>query len=508
MKFPLKMSKRINSKVLVALALLLTVAAPLLLSRKAGNSNITAENADRRINIVSPHNDAICREFGEAFQEWWMKKTGESVYVNWLRPGGTSEIRMVIDGRFAAAEKTGDEGIGIDVFFGGGDYEFSVQAGQDRFAKLSVFQDNREWFQDDIIPGSFSGETYYDKNHTWVGVCLSRFGICYNEDLLKHRGLEPPVRWADLGDPRYFGGIALSDPNKSGSVARAFEMLIQQQMQETAETSVLNPGERPESYAIRVRSDGWDKGINLIQKIAANARYFTDSATKVPHDVAYGNAVAGMCVDFYGRTYEEILKREDGSSRMRWISPEGGTSMSVDPVAVFKGAPDDEIAQAFVEFLLTETGQLLWNTRPGAPNGARYHALRRMPIRGDVYTEDNMQYFTDPENPYEQTSDFVYKRELTGKGFKAIQFVIRVICLDVHDEIKKAWLALTKAGMPDRARRVFMDTTLVSYQNTMSNIRLQLEEGSKVEVSRRAVRLAKLFRKNYQLATELAKEDK
>jgi len=502
------LGKWINSKSVVALALVLCVAAPLLLSRKAGTGKITAENADRRISIITPHNETIRREFGEAFQSWWAEKTGETVYVNWLTPGGTSEIRMILDGRFAAAKKTGDEGIGIDIFFGGGDYEFGIQAKKDRLAKLTVFEKHPEWFGEKAMPQSFSGETYYAKDHTWVGVCLSRFGICYNVDVLKRKGLEPPVVWEDLADPKYFGAIALSDPNKSGSVARAFEMLIQQQMHETAATAKREPGETPESFQMRVRSEGWDKGINLIQKIGANARYFTDSSTKIPHDVASGDAAAGMCVDFYGRTYEEMLKKEDGSSRIHWISPKGGTSMSVDPVAVLKGAPDPEIAQAFVEFLVSEKGQVLWNTKPGSPNGTKHHALRRMPVRRDVYTAENTQHFTDPENPYDQTGGFVYQRELTGKGFKSLQFVIRVICLEAHEEIKEAWVKLTKAGMPERATKVFSDTTLVSYQNTMGDMRRQLSEGSKVETARMAVRLGKYFRKNYKLAGELAEEGK
>ena len=478
------------------------------MSRKAGGGDVTAENADRRINIVTPHNETIRREFGEAFQAWWKDKTGETVYVNWLNPGGTSEIRMILDGRFAAAEKTGDEGIGIDIFFGGGDYEFGIQAKAGRFTKLKVFDDHPDWFKDSTVPQSFSGERYYDADHTWVGVCLSRFGICYNEDVIKRKGIEPPTQWSDLADPKYFGAIALSDPNKSGSVARAFEMLIQQQMHETAATAKREPGESDEKFTMRVRSEGWDKGINLIQKISANARYFTDSSTKIPHDVAYGNAAAGMCVDFYGRTYEELLRKEDGTSRMRWISPQGGTSMSVDPVAVFKGAPDEELAQAFVEFLLTEQGQLLWNAKPGTPIGTKHHALRRMPIRRDIYTEKNLQYFTDPENPYDRTGGFVYQRELTGKGFKSIQFIVRVICLDAHEELKKAWVKLSKEGMPERATKVFSDTTLVSYQNAMGDMRRQLEKGTKVETARLAVRLGKFFRKNYKLAADLAEEGK
>ena len=58
---------------------MVTVAAPLVLSRKSGSSKVTAENADRRINIVTPHNETIRREFGEAFQVWWEEKTGDGV---------------------------------------------------------------------------------------------------------------------------------------------------------------------------------------------------------------------------------------------------------------------------------------------------------------------------------------------------------------------------------------------------------------------------------------------
>ena len=495
-----------NSKVMVAAALVLCIAAPLLLSRKQETGNVTVENADYRINIITPHNETIRREFGEAFQVWWKEKTGKTVYVNWLTPGGTSEIRKIINGKFKAAKEVGDEGIGIDVFFGGGDYDFHEQAKANQLAKLEVFSKHPEWFEKDVIPASFTGEMYYDPGHAWVGVCLSRFGICYNVDSLKRLKLDPPTRWSDLGDPKYFGNIALADPSKSGSVSRAFEMLIQEQMHASIASLKRRPGETDEQLVMRARSTGWDNGINLIQKIAANARYFTDSSTKIPHDVAQGNAAAGMCLDFYGRTYEEMLKKEDGSTRLRWISPEGGTSMSVDPVAVLKGAPNPRVAQAFVEFLLTEKGQLLWNARPGTPGGTKYRALRRMPVRRDIYTAENILHFADPSNPYDEVGGFQYKRELTGEGFKAIQFIIRVMCLDSHRELKEAWQALAENGMPERAVKVFSDTMFVSYQNAMGSIRKQLSDGSKVQSANMAVRIGNYFRKNYRLAEKIAEE--
>ncbi|MCA9916250.1 MAG: ABC transporter substrate-binding protein, partial [Anaerolineae bacterium] len=258
--------KWINNKSFVALALVACVATPILLSKKQDGGDVRVEHADRRINIITPHNETIRREFGEAFQSWWKGKTGETVYVNWLTPGGTSEIRKILDGKYAAAEKVGDEGVGIDIFFGGGDYDFKQQGDKGHLAPLEVFAQHPEWFAQDVIPSAFTGETYYDKNKCWVGVCLSQFGICYNIDALKRRGLEPPTQWTDLADPRYFGGIALADPSKSGSVARAFEMLIQQQMHEALAGAKHRPGETRKQLEMRARSEGWDRGINLIQR--------------------------------------------------------------------------------------------------------------------------------------------------------------------------------------------------------------------------------------------------
>jgi len=498
--------KWINSKSLVGLALVVCVATPLLLGGKQDIGNLTKKDADGRINIITPHNETIRREFGEAFQDWWKTKTGEAIYVNWLTPGGTSEIRKIINGKYAAAQKTGDEGIGIDVFFGGGDYDFKLQSEKGHLAPLDVFKKHPEWFVPEVIPAEFTGESYYDKKKCWVGVCLSRFGICYNVDVLQRLGLDPPTEWSDLGDPRYFGSIALADPTKSGSVARAFEMLIQQQIHEAHRNNKRKPGETKEQFTMRACSNGWDRGINLIQRISANARYFTDSSTKIPHDVAQGNAAAGMAIDFYGRTYEQRFMKENGSSRMRWVSPKAGTSISVDPVAVMRGAPNPKVAQAFIEFLLTERGQLLWNAKPGTPNGPKYRSLRRMPVRRDLYTKENTSHFTDPANPYEEAGGFVYQTEFTGKGFKAIQFIIRVICLDSHDELKDAWKKIADAGMPTRATKAFFDTTRVSYQNAMGYIRTQIDEGAKLKTAKMAVQLGKYFRKNYKLAGKLAEK--
>ena len=188
-----------------------------------------AGDSQDRLVIITPHNDSIRNEFGEAFAEHWKEKTGRSIYIDWRAPGGGGDILRIIDGSYAAAEGLGREGTELDVFFGGGTKDFIKQASLDHLAKIEVFETHPEWFGEDKLPSGFSGETYYDAGHRWVGACVSQFGIVYNRDVLDWMGVSPPQEWSDLGDPLYFGKLALADPTKSSSVTQAFEMLVQEQ---------------------------------------------------------------------------------------------------------------------------------------------------------------------------------------------------------------------------------------------------------------------------------------
>jgi ABC-type Fe3+ transport system substrate-binding protein len=474
----------------VLILLAIVVAAPLLLRRDTEVAK--AEEGQDRLVIITPHNDSIRNEFGEAFAEHWKEKTGRTIYIDWRAPGGGGDILRIIDGSFAAADDLGKEGTELDVFFGGGTKDFIKQASLGHLAKIEVFNTHPEWFGDDKLPAGFSGETYYDADHRWVGVCVSQFGIVYNRDVIEWMGVTAPQEWSDLADPRYFGKLALADPTKSSSVTQSFEMIVQEQMQEV----IREQGDSPES-----RAKGWARGMNILQDFAANARYFTDSSTKIPYDVAMGNSAAGTCIDFYGRSFEDAVRDHAGKSRVRWISPVGGTSLNVDSVAIFRGAPQMEIAQEFVVFLLSEKGQLLWNKKPGSPGGPKERALRRLPVRRDFYAAKWMEDFTDADAlPYERTGQFVYQPELTSKAFNALRVIFRAMCMDPHEEMKEAWRKLAVEGDGDRS--VFHDVSIVNYERVMNELVPLVKDGDPIELTRTMTDISKQFRENYRKAAE------
>ncbi len=472
------------------------VALPLILRQHDGAAD--PRTADDTLVVLSPHNASIRQEFGEAFARYWKGKTGRAIYFDWRTPGGGSEIRMVLDAGFKAAADDGREGIGVDLFFGGGEPDFVGQAKLGRFVSLKVFERQPDWFvANGPVPESFTGERYYAADHVWVGTCLSQFGICYNPDFLKRLGIAPPVRWADLGDPAYAGTLVLADPTKSGSVARTFELLVQGEIQR----ELAEPG-ADRSTAI---ANGWDDGLRLIQRMAANARNFTDSASKIPLEVGQGNAAAGMCIDFYGKSFATELTSRNGNPRLVWLAPLNGTTLAADPIAILKGAPHPETAQAFVEFCLTKEGQMLWFGKPGTPGGPVSKALHRLPIRRDVYEPGFLSRSTMPDAaPYQDPGNLIYQPELTGAAFNTLRELVKIMCIDSHEEMTEAWKVMRQAGMPPDALTIFSDLSRVGYA-AVGHGDPAFSGKNTLKTAEHAADLGGWFRSNYLKAAEIAR---
>jgi ABC-type Fe3+ transport system substrate-binding protein len=533
--------------------IIFTLLATLVLPFALRPDRETAGKADEKLVIITPHNEAIRHEFGIAFAKWYRERTGKTVALDWRLIGGTTEIAKYLEGEYTAGfrnlwvSKQGkrwsnevlsgfangalppdapaeakearaaflasDVGCGIDLFYGGGSYDFIRQAQAGRLVDSGILRTHPEWFADEVIPREFAGEVYWDKDGLWVGTVLSSFGIIANKDSLARLGVETPRAWADLADPRYAGEVALADPTKSGSIAKAFENVVQQQMQrvvnERMSVARFANEEARKAAEARAVAEGWTEGIKLLQKIGANARYFTDSAQKVPIDVAAGDCAVGMGIDFFGRQQQEAVRRRGANDRLTYVSPEGGAVASVDPVGILRGAPNKAAAVAFIEYSLTMEGQKLWNLKPGVEGGPEYFALRRLPVRKDFYEIEGIaELRSDPgELPYaEQADRLIYRPEWTGRFFRELAFTVRVMCLDTQPELKRAWRALIDAGMPAEALAVFEDVSAVAYQEAGGRIKAALRSKNKVDEIKLANELGNKFRAQYLKVVEMAEK--
>ena len=548
-------------KLLIVLALAVVLGLPFLLQK----SEKVSRFADDTVVIITPHTESIRYEFGRAFERWYEEKTGRSIYVDYRVIGGTSEIGKFLNSEYTNSfrnhwendlgqdwtiavqeafsdpysvpldDTPGDDtpaeaarraflasesSSGIDVFFGGGTYDFRKQAASGHLVDAGLLESRADWFQETVVPGEIppaiprkiSGESFYDAEGRWYGTVLSSYGIIYNRDALERLGLkDEPRQWVDLTDPLYFGQIAVSDPTKSGSMAQAFEMIIQQQMHlaldERRKTKDEGSKLQDEEEAVRL---GWIRGLRIVQKIAANARYFTDTSQKPNIDVATGDCAAGMSIDFYGRFQQENILDRSGDDRFGFHVPVGGTTVSADPIGLLRGARNKEQAILFIEFVLSLEGQKLWNFRVDEPDGPELFSLRRPPIRPELYGPDLNDKRSDSSfNPYVAARDFTYRGDWTGRLFSEIRTIIRICFIDVRKELVEAWGAIIQArnegrhADADRAERILQDMSPITYDDAVTTIDAVLK-APRIEEVRLARELSEHFRQQYKEARRIA----
>ncbi|HEX4794986.1 MAG TPA: ABC transporter substrate-binding protein [Humisphaera sp.] len=405
----------------------LVLAAPFALRSAVmrRETSTTDANAERLV-IVTPHPDDIRREFARAFDRWHREKFGSGVSIDYRVPGGSTDVRRLLEAVYQPFrdKTTGrlapDAQVGIDVVFGGGDFFFDSE-----LKPLGVLQPMHlptQLLADAFPQPALAGVKLYDSSKApdgspapmWVGSCLSSFGILYNPDIYRALGLPEPSEdhgWQDLTDPRLAGLLALADPSHSGSAAVAYEMVIQRAMADAEadifarEPSIkaLSKADLSKNAAYQAAiAAGWKRGMAQLLKIAANARYFTDSSPIVPLDVSRGDSAAGIGIDYYARVTAEMI----GASRVRFIAPIGATAITPDPVAILHGVSGRrlELATHFIEYCLSQEGQRLWILKPGTPGGPEQRGLRRPPVRSDVYRDQTN--WTDDVNPFKTAAGF------------------------------------------------------------------------------------------------------
>ncbi|MEM8738577.1 MAG: extracellular solute-binding protein [Planctomycetota bacterium] len=436
------MRERVRQWLVLGL-MLAVVAVPFALRGEGAGGSGEAIRAGRAETLVvyTPHNEQIRFEMAAGFNRWRASRGETPVRFDWRAGGGTTDLRRTVLAQFEAKANRGEEdrGIGADLFFGGGTYDHDKLAGgvrvtegdgTERRVAVAVAADLPAGLVDRAFPQrSLGAEPLVHPERLWVGTALSSFGIVYNRDLLAMLGRDPPQTWSDLADPGYEGWLALADPGHSGSIAATLNTVL--------------------------RRSGWEAGWGTLRRVFANARYFSSSASKVPVDVSAGEAAAGMCIDFYGRTQAGAVAAAGWSgdpagaartSRVGYADPVvGGRSMTAttaDPVTLLRGAPRPELATRFIEWLLSAEAQRLWQRRVGVAGGPVRHALRRMPIRVDLYTPQEKWWWTDPEvDPFASAAPVAAGMP---DFFNAVAPLTKAMAVDVHGDLVAAWETLRR----------------------------------------------------------------
>lgn len=385
-------------------AVLAILAVPAVGALSGCGGEQPAADTDNLV-IFSPHADEIREEFGAAFTVWYKAQTGRDVDVKWPDAGGTTQMLKRLQDKFRAGRYD------VDVAFGGG-------AIFDQMKQLGMLEQCR--LPEAVlkaVPETVAGQPLYDPEFHWYGAAVSTFGLIFNKTVIADRGLPPVKDWETMADPKYFGLVGAVDPAKSGTMRKSCDTILQ-------------------AY-------GYERGMAVLVRMAANAREFYPTASEIPRNCAAGFIAVGPCIDFYA----ERQKQGEGGRNLGFIAPPGLTVLNCDPIAVFKNAPHRAVAEKFVEFVMRPEGQRLWMLPPGAPGGPRKFALQRMAVLPSVYELPQVKA-GDHTNPFTLPPASFYSAAKENDRLAILPDYLRVALVENVSPLQKAWKALIGAGLP------------------------------------------------------------
>ena len=370
----------------------------------------TASAQDKLV-IISPHWEGIETEFDTGFKTWYAKQTGREVTVDWLDQGGSSSDFRFIESEF----KRLPDGIGIDLFFGGGTDNYLKLAAKGLLAsyKLPEAQLAR-------IPKEIFGIPVYDPEYRWYGAALSSFGIMYNEELRALLNLPEIRTWDDLTHPKLINRVGAADPRESGSAHMMYELILQ-------------------GY-------GWEKGFEVITQLGANVRGFSAGSNAIPRDVVAGQVIYGMAIDFYAYGQIAVV----GADKIKYVVPPDAAVVSPDSIAILRGAPNMEVAQKFLDFVLSDEAQKLWVLRDTDPEGPKWKGgLNRSSVIPALYDELGDRCVAT--NPFElDLTPIDYDAVKGGIRWDIVGDLIGALVIEPHKDLVNTWKAINKSKDPEK----------------------------------------------------------
>lgn len=425
----------------------------------------TEQTADQLI-IISPHPESIETEFGSKFEKWYEEHTGRPVKTDWRDVGGTSSNFRFIESEFDRVP----DGIGIDIFFGGGTDSYLRLADMDLLTPYKLPEAQLEQ-----IPQSYHGIPVYDPKYRWYGAALSSFGIMYNDQLREITNLPEAKKWEDLGNPELINQIGAADPRESGSAHMMYEIILQ--------------------------THGWEKGFELLTKLGGNVKKFSAGSNVIPRDVGTGQVIYGLAIDFYA--YSQIAAL--GSDTIKYVLPTDGTVVNPDSIAILKGAPNMSVAKLFLEFVLSKQAQKLWMLRDSDPEGPKWTGgLNRASVLPKLY--DEMGDRSVVTNPFAlDAAPFPYDADKGSTRWDIVNDLFGILIIDSHKELVDAWKTIANSQDSEKSTEAIVELVKMPITEDEAMSMATSDWNDQVYRNEKIKEWGQFAQQKYQKAKELVK---
>lgn len=164
-------------------------------------------------------------------------------------------------------------------------------------------------------------EDYIDEDNMYTGTKVITTGIVYNTDLIS----KEMSGFSDLLEDDYKGNGIMPSPLYSGAAA----------------------------YNLGVITRNEDLGWEFYEGLKANDITVDKGNGAIQKAVVAGEKEWGILVDYMANR-----SKHDGAP-VEFVYPEEGSPLVTEPIAVVKGTQNQDAAEAFVDFVLSEAGQEL-----------------------------------------------------------------------------------------------------------------------------------------------------
>ena len=249
------------------------------------------------------------------------------------------------------------------------------------------------------IPPKIGSFPIHDPDGKYFGFAISGYGLMWNKNYLKAHKLPAPKEWTDLTNAKYFNHLVISAPSRSGTTHLTIETILQ-------------------AY-------GWDKGWALLLNAGGNMGSITERSFGVPEAVISGQYGIGVVIDFFG------LSAIASGQPVEFAYP-SLTSVVPASVGIVKGGPNPQEAKTFVNYLLSEPGQMVLFSPE----------IARLPVIPELYGKAPKDY----PNPFKKKLGGVNFNDTLASGRRdVVNSLYDHIITFRHNELKEAWSSIYKA---------------------------------------------------------------
>jgi iron(III) transport system substrate-binding protein len=298
-----------RSKILVLIFLLIV---PLLFfSCRPGNAS--------RLLIYTPHGQDLLKDFIARYKQRY-----PDADVQFLDMGSREILERV------RVERNRPQ---ADLWWGASHTTFQTAADENLLAEFRP-----SWA--DQTPASSR-----DANDRWYGIYETPQVIAYNSEAVSAE--EAPRDWDQVLDPKWRDKVLIRNPNPSDTMRAIFGAMIWRFYKDTNST---------------------EAGFDWLRKLDANVHEYTADGTLLMQKLARREGLITLWDMPDVRLY-----KEQKNFPVDYFVPASGTPVIIDGIAIVRGAPNEEEAKRFYEFV---------NTPESLVHAA--HKYYRIPVRTDL----------------------------------------------------------------------------------------------------------------------------